>query len=71
MPRNADPGAFLGGLSDLSPLRLLVAPLLALAFFLAMLFAPTRSSRIVFLCAGVVETVVFVWIALVWFRPLW
>lgn len=67
--RNTQLGPLPGGWSDLSPLRLLLAPLLAVAFVLAMLFAPTRSSRIVFLCAGVIETVVFVWGALLWFHP--
>jgi hypothetical protein len=65
----ASTGSFLGAWSELSPLRLLLAPLLAIAFFLSVLFAPTRASRLALLCASVIEIVVFVWVALIWFHP--
>jgi hypothetical protein len=68
-PRNADTGSFLGVWSSLSPIRFLLAPLLAVAFFLSCLLAPTRATRIAFLSATGIETVVFVWIALLWFGP--
>ena len=68
-PQNTGLGMVLKEWSSLSPLRFLLAPLLTLAFLLAMLFAPTRSSRVVLLCASVVETIVFVWVAFLWFRP--
>jgi len=66
---SAGMGAFLGVWSELSPLRILMAPLFAMAFFLFTLFAPTRSSRIAFLCASAIETIVFIWVALIWFHP--
>ena len=62
-------GAAFGAWSPLAPLRILVAPLLSAAFFLALLFAPTRSSRLALLAAAVIEAGVFVWVALVWWRP--
>jgi hypothetical protein len=56
--------------SELSPLRILLAPMFALTFFLCILAAPTRSSRIAFVCAGVIETIVFVWVAFLWFHSI-
>ncbi|HZQ06270.1 MAG TPA: hypothetical protein VFD70_06785 [Anaerolineae bacterium] len=56
--------------AEASPLRFFLAPLLAIAFFLCILFAPTRASRFALLCASVTETIVFVWVALLWFRPI-
>jgi len=70
VPPNTDWGSFLGVWSAVSPLRILLAPLLALACLLSVVFAPTRCSRIALLCASVIETVVFVWVALRWFHPL-
>ena len=55
--------------SALAPLRILLAPLLSAAFFLALLFAPTRSDRLALLAASVIEAGVFVWAALAWWRP--
>jgi hypothetical protein len=55
--------------SVLSPLRVLFAPLCAIAFFLSGIFAPIRFCRIVFVSAAAVETVVFVWVALLLLRP--
>ncbi len=48
-----------------SPLRILLAPLLAMAFLLSGLIAPTRPSRVALLCASLIEIVVFVWVALI------
>jgi hypothetical protein len=56
--------------SKLSPLRILIAPLLAIAFILSALFAPTRAARIALLCASGIEIVVFIWVALIWLYPL-
>ena len=67
VPRST--GAALGDWSVLASLRILLAPLLSAAYFLALLFAPTRSSRLAFLAAAVIEAGVFVWVALVWWRP--
>jgi hypothetical protein len=69
LPAVAGSGAYLSAWSELSPLRILLAPLFALAFFVLIVFAPTRSSRLAFLCASVIETIVFVWVALIWFQP--
>jgi hypothetical protein len=53
-----------------APLRVLLAPVLAMAFFLGALFAPIRFARVAFLTAVAIETVVFVWVALVWSHPV-
>lgn len=50
-----------------SPIRVLMAPLFALAFLLSGVFAPTRSSRIALLLATTVEIAVFVSVASQWF----
>lgn len=55
---------------QLSPLRILAAPLFALFFLLSGLFAPTRSARLSLFVAGTVETVVFVSVAFTWFYSL-
>jgi hypothetical protein len=68
---NAAMGAFLGAWSMLSPLRILLAPLFAIVFFLCVLFAPTRSIRIAFFGAAAIETVVFITVAFIWFHPHW
>jgi energy-converting hydrogenase Eha subunit A len=69
MSPNVSRGTWLWAWSGLSPLRFLLAPPLAMAFFLYMLFAPTRASRVALLGASVIETIVFVWVALIWFHP--
>jgi hypothetical protein len=46
-----------------------VAPLFALVFLLAALFAPNRFSRIALLAAVLVEGGIFVWVVLIWLRP--
>ncbi len=50
--------------SALAPLRLLVAPLFALAFLLSTLFAPRRSVRIPLFAATVIETAAFAYFVL-------
>jgi hypothetical protein len=50
----------------LTPLRILVAPLLALFFLLAGLFAPTRSARLCLASAAAIEVVAFVAVAGTW-----
>jgi hypothetical protein len=40
-------------------LRILVAPLLALFFFVSVLFAPNRSGRITLLVVTIIEAAVF------------
>ena len=50
----------------LTPLRILLAPELALGFFLGLVFAPTRSSRRLLLAAAAMELGAFVAVALVW-----
>jgi energy-converting hydrogenase Eha subunit A len=62
-------GSTLGAWSMLAPLRILLAPALAIVFLISGLFSPTRWTRIAFLSATAVETVVFVWVALIWFHP--
>ena len=50
----------------LSPIRVLLAPLFGTAFLLGLVFAPSRPVRLAFLAATVIEAVVFVTIALIW-----
>ena len=57
-------------LALLSPLRVLAAPLLALAFLLSGLLAPARSPRTALLIATAVEAAVFVTVAFQWLRGL-
>lgn len=67
---NGTAGAILGEWSMLSPLRIFAAPLFGIAFFLCALFAPTRFTRIAFIGATAVESVVFVWVVFLWFQPV-
>jgi hypothetical protein len=64
------PSGFFGAWSTVSPLRVLLAPLFAIAFFLSVLFTPTRSSRIMLLSAAMIEVVVFASVAFLWFHSL-
>ena len=66
---NASTDSLPGAWSALSPLRILLAPLFAIAFFLCGVFAPGRSDKGVFLGAAAVEVAVFVWPVLKLFRP--
>jgi hypothetical protein len=61
-------GGLLGQWSMLSPIRVLLAPPLALGFLLCGWFAPTRVTRIAFFGATAVEAVVFASVALLWFH---
>ena len=49
-------------------LRILVAPLFALAFGLAAVFAPSRGPRIALGAACLSDVIVFAWITLTWVR---
>ena len=52
----------------LTPLRILLAPVLGLAFFLGLVFAPTRSSRRLMMAATLMELAAFLAVALAWWR---
>ena len=54
----------------LSPLRMLVAPLLALVFLVCALVAPRGYPRVALLSAALMEMIVTGYIALVWFVPM-
>ena len=62
--------SFLGVWAQLSPLRMLIAPLLALVFLVCALMAPRGFPRIALLSAALMEMVVTGYIGLVWFVPL-
>ena len=49
-----------------TPLRILVAPMLGLFFLLSGLFAPTRSARICLASAAAIEVMAFVSVAGMW-----
>jgi len=66
--RTADAASIVHAWSALVVLRILVAPLLALAFLLSGFFAPNRSSRIALLVATVSEVAVFASVAFIWFH---
>ena len=68
--RTAGASSLLQMWSGLAGLRILVAPLFALAFFLSGLFAPNHGSRIALFAATLMEAAVFASVALVWwFHP--
>jgi len=67
--QSASPGSTLRYLGSFAVLRILIAPLCALGFFLSALFAPSRSSRIALAVAALAETLVVVCIAVIWFQP--
>jgi hypothetical protein len=56
-----------GHWSALAPLRVFLAPLLALLFLLSALFAPTRSFRRTFAIATAIEATLFVSVFFTWF----
>ena len=62
------PTAARGTWADLSPIRILVAPVFALAALLAALICPFRSSRLAFLGVFLVEAVVFTGVFLFWMQ---
>jgi hypothetical protein len=57
--QRAAPGSPAPWWSIVAVLRILLAPLLALFFFVAVLFAPNRSGRITMFVVSVIEAVVF------------
>jgi hypothetical protein len=62
-------GSLLGGLSIISPIRVLLAPLFGLAFFVSLFFAPTRATRAALLGATLIEAGMFIWVvAAVWLQ---
>lgn len=69
MPLPAGTDGLLAAWLALSPLRVLLAPMLALGFALSAVFAPSRGPRLALLGACAVEVLVFVRIALEWFGP--
>jgi hypothetical protein len=56
--------------AGLSVLRILVAPLLALAFLVCALFTPYRPPRFAFLAATAMEAAVTAYAGVVWFVPM-
>ena len=67
--RTAAAGSILHVWSWLAVLRILAAPLFAVAFLLSGLFAPNRSYRIALLVSTLIEAVAFAYVALTWLRP--
>jgi hypothetical protein len=61
------PLAFWGALSVL---RILVAPLLALAFLVCTAFSPSRRPRLAFIAATAIEAAVSLYGGAVWFIPM-
>lgn len=56
-------------LAALAPLRLIIAPLIALVFLLSAMIAPYRSPRLALLSAALVEAGVTIATAILWFNP--
>jgi hypothetical protein len=63
-------GSVLAAAAQVSVLRLLIAPLLGLAFGVVALFCPTRSTRALLAVGACTECVIAAYAALVWFVPL-
>jgi hypothetical protein len=59
-------GALLGRWSMWSPIRVLLAPMLALTSLTGGLLAPSRAARLVLLGAGAVEVLLFLVVVLSW-----
>lgn len=68
--QRAPANSFLGASATLSPIRVILAPLFAIGVGLCALFAPTRFTRIAFLGAAAMETLVFTWVVFIWFHSL-
>jgi hypothetical protein len=66
---STEPASGIGLWVSLTPLRILLAPLFGAAFFLGLLFAPSRSARLAFLAATVIEAVIFIWVVFMWWLP--
>ena len=67
--RHADSDTVLGSLAGLAPLRMLAAPLFALAFFMSAFLAPNRGARVTLLVAAGFEAIVTACTGLFWFGP--
>lgn len=67
--QTADAGSTLHSVGAFAMLRILVAPLFALGFLLAGVFAPSRALRAVFVGATLIEAAVFVCVAFTWVFP--
>lgn len=70
-PGSIGPGSIFSTLSSMSVLRILIAPLFAVGFFLSGLFAPNRPSRSALLIAAAADVVVFSCFMFILARPLW
>lgn len=68
--RAATPPSLLAMLAGLSVLRILVAPLLALAYLVCTIFSPHRTPRFGLLAATTMEVAVSAYGGFVWFIPL-
>lgn len=66
---SAGAGSFQQSWSTAAILRILVAPLCAIAFFLSALFAPLRSARTVLAMACGAEVLALAAVAFTWLRP--
>lgn len=64
--QGAESSSILHAWSALAVLRILIAPLFGLTFFLSALFAPNRRSRTAPLVAAIAEALVFVCVGLIW-----
>jgi hypothetical protein len=64
--RSATASGTLQSWAMLTPLRILAAPMLALFFLLAGLFAPTRAARTCLASAAAIEVVAFASVAYTW-----
>jgi len=64
------PPSTLATLAGFSVLRILVAPLLAMAFLVFTIFAPRGASRSAFVAASLMEAAVSAYGGIVWFMPL-
>lgn len=70
-PGSIGPASIFSTLSSMSVLRILIAPLFAVGFFLSGLFAPNRPSRSALLIAAAADVVVFSCFMFILARPLW
>ena len=68
--RHAAPPSPIAEWAGLSILRILVAPLLALAFLVCAVFSPRRGPRLAFLAGTAAEAAVSAYGGLVWFVPM-
>ncbi|MBX7244272.1 MAG: hypothetical protein K1X53_02165 [Candidatus Sumerlaeaceae bacterium] len=67
--QSAGTGSPLHAWSAVAVLRVFAAPLFAMTFFLAGLFAPIRAAQVALLTAAAIEVTAFAWIAWLWLYP--